>query len=365
MRKILMGLSAAALMVTALAGPIAAQETVDTSTMTIAEIVTSMSSAETPEFTALMGAIGIADPAVAAALADPDSQLTVFAPTDAAFAALAEAMGADVVAALLADSELVTRILQYHVVSFPLTSEVIVDSVTGLVDQGAPAGLTYSRPTLQGGYLDFYATETGVRVDKANIVLESSDIPASNGVIHVIDAVLLPELRTIGEIVSASATSETPQFTVLLAALDALGLTETVLDPEANITVFAPTDAAFAAAFEALGVTAEDVLADTELLASIVTFHVVPGTVHSFDLGLALFLPADPAVELPAWNGGVDASAATPTLLLNTANGAQLSFLLGETRFPMINNANIIGNDLDAANGVIHVIDAVLLPPLE
>ncbi len=130
-------------------------------------------------------------------------------------------------------------------------------------------GLTFSAETLLGESVDFRATETGVSIDGANIVLESVDIPAANCLIHVIDAVLLPAQQSIGELVVASASGETPQFTVLLAAVEALGLTETVLDPESDLTVFAPTDAAFAAAFEALGVTAEDVLADTELLAAI------------------------------------------------------------------------------------------------
>ncbi|MBW4437213.1 MAG: fasciclin domain-containing protein [Pleurocapsa minor GSE-CHR-MK-17-07R] len=366
MRKFLMTAAAAALVVTAFAAPITAQDAVDTSTMTIAEIATALSTADVPEFSVLMTAVGLADPAVAAALSDPELQLTVFAPTDAAFNALAEALGEETFAAILADQTALSNILAYHVIPGRLDSASIVGAVTAVVGMEMGAGLTYSVETLLGESVDFRATETGVSIDGANIVLESVDIPASNGLIHVIDAVLLPAQQSVGELVVASASAETPQFTVLLAAVEALGLTETVLDPESDLTVFAPTDAAFAAAFEALGVTAEDVLADTELLAAIVTYHIVPGSVTSGDLIAALvpdMMSGVADAETPEWNGGLNEEGTG--LLVNTANGAQLTFTLNEAGVPFIDAATIVANDIDATNGVIHVIDSVLLPPLE
>ncbi|MBK8027636.1 MAG: fasciclin domain-containing protein [Chloroflexi bacterium] len=88
------------------------------------------------------------------------------------------------------------------------------------------------------------------------------------------------EPGTIADIVVASTTAETPEFTILLAAVSAAdpAVLELLSNPEANVTVFAPTDAAFAAALEALGVSAEDLLADTAMLTNILLYHVVPGS---------------------------------------------------------------------------------------
>jgi uncharacterized surface protein with fasciclin (FAS1) repeats len=86
-------------------------------------------------------------------------------------------------------------------------------------------------------------------------------------------------LPTIAEIVVTSAESDMPEFTTLLAAVSAADLVDTLSDPDASLTVFAPTDAAFAAALDALGITAEDLLADTDLLTSILLYHVIDGAV--------------------------------------------------------------------------------------
>ncbi|WP_245542270.1 fasciclin domain-containing protein [Rubellimicrobium thermophilum] len=120
-------------------------------------------------------------------------------------------------------------------------------------------------------------------------------------------------------------------FTTLLAAVEAAGLVET-LKGEGPFTVFAPTDEAFAALPEG---TVEGLLADPEALAAILTYHVIPGEVMSSDL-----------------SEGMTAA---------TVNGAEVTFTLEGG--PKINGANIIQPDVDASNGVIHVIDAVILPP--
>ncbi len=122
-------------------------------------------------------------------------------------------------------------------------------------------------------------------------------------------------------------------FTTLLAAAEAAGLVDT-LTGEGPLTVFAPTDAAFATALADLGLTAEELLGDTETLTSILTYHVIAGQVLSTDL-------AD----------GMTAA---------TVNGADITVDLSDG--VMINNATVTAADLMAKNGVVHVIDTVLLP---
>jgi len=256
-----------------LVAPVFAQDELPT----IAEIVVASSEAETPEFTTLLAAVGLADPAVLEALANPEAALTVFAPTDAAFAALAEALGEEAFAAVLEDTEFLTEILLYHVVDGVIMS----GDVVALLDANMGE---FSGPTLNGQFIDVAGNvEDGITLDDANLVLELVDIEASNGVIHVIDAVLLPETATIAEIVVASTEAETPEFTTLLAAVAAAdpAVLELLSDPDAELTVFAPTDAAFAALGEE---TIASVLADVELLTGILQYHVVAGVVYSTDV---------------------------------------------------------------------------------
>ena len=120
-------------------------------------------------------------------------------------------------------------------------------------------------------------------------------------------------------------------FTTLVAAVEAAGLVET-LKGEGPFTVFAPTDEAFAALPEG---TVESLLADPEALAAILTYHVVPGKVMSTDLS----------------NG----------MMAATVNGADVTIMTEGG--VMVNDANVVTADIEASNGVIHVIDAVILPP--
>ncbi len=125
-------------------------------------------------------------------------------------------------------------------------------------------------------------------------------------------------------------------FTTLVAAVQAAGLVDT-LSGEGPFTVFAPTDAAFAAAIEALGTTPEELLANPDL-GSILTYHVVAGAVPAADVV------------------GLDGQE------VETVNGATVLITIdGEN--VMVNDANVVTTDIMASNGIIHVIDAVLLPP--
>lgn len=121
-------------------------------------------------------------------------------------------------------------------------------------------------------------------------------------------------------------------FTTLLAAAEAAGLVET-LKGDGPFTVFAPTDDAFAALPEG---TVEGLLADTDALTAILTYHVVPGAVMSGDL-----------------SDGMTAA---------TVNGAEVTISVGD--MVMVNDATVTTADIEATNGVIHVIDSVLMPPM-
>ncbi|MCB5199452.1 fasciclin domain-containing protein [Loktanella sp. TSTF-M6] len=125
---------------------------------------------------------------------------------------------------------------------------------------------------------------------------------------------------------------EAGNFTTLVAAVEAAGLVET-LKGEGPFTVFAPTDEAFAALPEG---TVEGLLADPEALAAVLTYHVVPGAVMSTDL-----------------SDGMNAT---------TVNGADVTITVGDS--VMVNDATVTTADIEASNGVIHVIDTVILPPM-
>lgn len=328
---------------------------------TIAEIVIESSTAETPEFATLLTAVLAADPAIVEALSNPEAELTVFAPTDAAFAALAEALGEEAFAAVLADQAALSEILLYHVASGVYDSATVAASLEFAASTQEAWGMlsaVTSLETLQGQSLDFEVVEGEIMVDNAKIV--ATDIQASNGVIHVIDAVVLPEARTIADIVVELSGAEEPEFTQLLAVVGAAGLVEAVADPEAELTVFAPTDAAFAALSEALGAEAlATIVADPEQIGAIVGYHVVPGTVSSTALGMLATMGMGEDEEMPAWLAGVEEGVVT----LNTLNGATLSFSLDLENGLFLNETiRIVSYDVDASNGVIHVIDAVLVP---
>lgn len=258
---------------------------------------------EDGRFTTLVAAVE------AAGLVDAlkgEGPLTVFAPTDDAFAALPEGT----VDALLADIPALTDILLYHVVE----GKVMAGDVVAL----------NSAMTLQGQYVDISVEDNKVMIDGAEVVI--TDIEASNGVIHVIDAVILPESRDIVDI-----AAEDGRFSTLVTAVEAAGLVD-ALKGEGPLTVFAPTDDAFAALPEG---TLEALLADIPALTEILLYHVVEGKVRAADV--------------------VSLSEA-PTL---QGMSATISVEDGKV---FVDNAQVIITDIEASNGVVHVIDAVIIP---
>jgi len=169
---------------------------------------------------------------------------------------------------------------------------------------------------------------------------QSGEVPAETTAAEDAEATpedeAMPEDEAAGTIVDVAV--EAGDFTTLVAAVEAAGLVET-LSGDGPFTVFAPTDDAFAAALESLGLTAEELLADTETLTAILTYHVV-------------------AAELPA----ADVIAGGDTEV-ETVNGALLPVTIGDDDSVMVGDANVVATDVMASNGIIHVIDAVLLPP--
>ena len=277
-----------------------------TTTARAADIVDTAVSAG--NFKTLAAALGAAD---LVETLKGDGPFTVFAPTDAAFEKLPEGT----VATLLKPENKgkLASILTYHVVPGAVKAEQVV----GL------SGAT----TVNGQRVDIAVDGSTVTVDGAKVV--ATDIACDNGVIHVIDSVILPADKTIPETASAAGS-----FTTLLAAAEAAGLVGT-LSGEGPFTVFAPTDEAFGALPAG---TIETVLKpeNKQQLVDILTYHVVPGRVYS-DAALS----AGSAKTLQGSSVKVEASSA----------GAN------------VNNAKLLTTDLDASNGVIHVIDRVLLPP--
>ncbi|MDB4974557.1 MAG: hypothetical protein JWN48_2898 [Myxococcaceae bacterium] len=224
---------------------------------------------------------------------------TVFAPTDAAFAALPPGTLAGL------SNEQLKTILSYHVIAKAVPSSALKAGPVATVSK----------------FSAFVSLTGGVKVNDASVT--TADISASNGVIHVIDKVLLPPNLV-------QAAQYAGSFSSLLGAVTKAGLADTLAGANANLTVFAPTDAAFAAlppgTVDGLSVSA---------LGDLLKYHVVSGQKLSTDL----------------------TTGSVPTLL--TGKSVTVS-LAGGVK---INDANVVLADVVTTNGVIHAIDKVLTVP--
>ncbi|GAB4522871.1 MAG: hypothetical protein OHK0046_36010 [Anaerolineae bacterium] len=307
-------------------------------TPTIAQIVSDRAQGADAEFTVLQAALQAADPIFRTVLSDPDVDVTVFAPTDAAFQELLEALGATP-ESLLRDTLLVNDLLSYHVVPGLLPAQSLAQM------NGTSLGTL-----LDGELLRVSVNGEEIFINASQVV--TVDLFAANGVVHVIDTVLATEpdvefrpTGTLADVVIANANDSSPEFSVLLAAAQAADPSIlSKLTGGLPYTVFAPTDAAFTDALNELGVTAEQLLADSERLNAILEYHIVPGELNFDDL-FQLYLDATGTPKLATLLSGV-----TLDVVLQN-NGIALNY------------ANIILPDVRATNGVIHVIDAVLIPP--
>jgi transforming growth factor-beta-induced protein len=236
---------------------------------------------------------------------------TVFAPTDEAFAKLPKGT----VETLLKpeNKAKLAAILKYHVVPGKVMAKDVV-TVKGA-------------KSLNGQRIDVKVDGGKVTVDAANVT--KTDIACSNGVIHVIDSVILPADANIPAVADKAGA-----FKTLLAAAKAAGLVD-ALSGNKDLTVFAPTDEAFAKLPKG---TVEDLLKpeNKDKLASILKYHVVEGRVYSEDA-----LAAKAAKTLQG-----------ASVKISVKDGAAY-----------VDGAKIVTTDIDASNGVIHVIDSVILPP--
>jgi transforming growth factor-beta-induced protein len=267
---------------------------------------------QTPDLSTLVDAV------IAADLVDAlsgDGPFTVFAPTNAAFAALDQ----DDLNNIIGNPVALRALLQYHVVGAELFSD---DLFNGDVQ------------TLLSGQTILVNTDGGVTLNETSNVTQA-DIDASNGVIHIIDEVLFPEefySRTIAQIAASD-----DRFTTLVAALSKPELSDLLAaanNPSADLTVFAPTNDAFDATLAVLGKESIDDI-PVDLLYEIVSYHILPQAVLSNQL-------VDGVEEQTLLAG--------ETVVVDLTDGVK------------INDSNVIIPDVRAINGVIHAIDGVLLP---
>ena len=242
-----------------------------------------------------------------------DGPFTVFAPTDEAFAAA----GIDL-ATFDTDEENATLadILTYHVYSGSVQSSAVTDGLTVTMLNGDDATFTVADGTVKIG----------------DATVTTADVLASNGVIHVIDKVLMPPADPSD--IPTIATS-TGVHTSLVAALTQANLVS-ALQADGPFTVFAPTDEAFAAA--GIDLATFDTDEENATLADILTYHVYSGSVQS--------------------------SAVTDGLTVTMLNGDDATFTVADGTVK-IGDATVTTADVLASNGVIHVIDKVLMPPAD
>ena len=254
-----------------------------------------------------------------------DGPFTVFAPTDDAFAKLPEGT----VEGLLADIPALTNVLLYHV----LAGKVKAADVVGLNGQSVDTAL-------EGAQLAIKADDMGVFLNE-NVEVIITDIETSNGVIHVVDTVLLPpsddaKMAEKSDIVDTAVADG--RFTTLVAAIQATGLVDT-LKGEGPFTVFAPTDEAFAKLPEG---TVESLLNDIPALTDILLYHVVPGKLMAADVVALDGQMVDTALE-----------------------GEQIAVSVEDDKVMLNETSQVIIADIETLNGVIHVVDTVLLPPTD
>ena len=220
----------------------------------------------------------------------------------------------------MADKPLLTTVLTYHVLPSRVASSAI------------PFGKGIT--TVQGSILKIDSVAGSVVItDGRNRTSKvvTPDVAASNGVVHIVDKVILPANRTIVQTAQAL-----PQFSILVEAVVAANLA-TTLSGTGPFTVFAPTDTAFANLLTELGVTKAALLANTALLTKVLTYHVVSGRVLK--------------AEVPLNTAIVTVQGDT----LSVGSNLAITDQRGRT-------SNITGTDLLTSNGVIHVIDKVILP---
>ncbi len=268
------------------------------------------------EFSSLVNA------AVTAGLVDAlsaDGPFTVFAPTNDAFAQLLSDLGVSSIGEI--PLETLTSVLLYHVVPGNVTSSQVTTGMVSTLSEDAQLSIDASSGVVINGDVNVIAT----------------DVQGTNGVVHVIDKVLVPGAES-NSIVDIAMGDE--NFSILVDAVVKAGLVET-LSGEGNFTVFAPTNDAFVQLLSDLGINSLDDVSEADL-QGILLYHVLGQEVFSQNLSTTF----------------------VNTLNTNSPAGNPLSLYISiENEVSLNGNVSVIAPDIDADNGVIHVIDKVLLPP--
>ena len=274
-------------------------------------------------FTDLVAAVDKAG--LKATLEDGNGHFTVFAPTNAAFDAAAGQLGFSSATAMVAALPPVTlaSLLQYHVLGDKENSSMLssVNSVATLYTVGGSA----AKLTL--------GTSGGLTITDADLTtahVTQADVGASNGVIHVVDKVLVPP-SLLNVVQMASLNSN---FTTLVGAVKSAGLV-TTLSGAGPFTVFAPTNDAFAA------IQSTVASLSTSQLTTVLEYHVLAQAVPAANIPFGQPIPT-------VANQNITIDSGTPPTIVDT------------TATP----AHIVATDVKASNGIIHVIDKVLIPAL-
>lgn len=277
------------------------------------------------DFTTLIAAVQAADPSILELLLSngpSDSGLTLFAPTNDAFTAAG-------ITDLSAVADVVDAVLAYHVIDGTIMKNMLPTSDGSAVEVEAIGGNLYLTNTVNGVFLN------------GTTEVVATDISGSNGVVHVIDRTLIPPTNTINEIVASLAGGNPAEFTLLAAALGRAGLAD-FFSGDGPYTVFAPTDAAFTAAGfpDAATINA----APVDAVAGILTHHVAQPNVYVFSTDLTN------GASIPMLNGQ-NVTIDLGSLTVQDAAGSN----------PPAGLVTSLLN-VHATNGVVHVIDKVLLP---
>jgi transforming growth factor-beta-induced protein len=269
-----------------------------------------------PDFSILVQALqstGLDD-----ALANESGSFTVFAPTNAAFASLLSELGVSSLDDI--PSETLTSVLLYHVLDGEAPASAVETGYYSTLSEGPQEGYN----------LSIYINMDDVMINnRASIV--DTDVMADNGVIHVIDKVIMP-MSITGHAVANEG------FSSLAAAVTKANLADALDSDEVTYTVFAPVNSAFDDLFANLGVTLDDLTADD--LTPILLYHVVDGFVPAADV----------------------ASGYVPTLSAAQGRQASLQITVGDG-VALNSTSNVVVTDVVATNGIIHAIDEVVTPP--
>lgn len=246
---------------------------------------------------------------------------TVLAPNNSAFAAAEGFLGEGE----FTDAQ-ITEILQYHVLPDAVTnsSELLALLAENDGEVSVPSATGEAVVITQAGDGSISFNDGQASLDLSNL-----DYFASNGIIHLIDGVLVPEAYRPAQTI-ASVVADDSDFSTLLAALEAAGLVEPLADEDATFTVFAPNNAAFS------DINVDVLLGEPELLTSILNYHVIP----------------DAALE---------AGDLTDGATVTTLAGDELTVSVDGEGNVSIGGSNVIAADIGTDNGVIHVIDRTLL----